>query len=139
MTVLPSPTMSEQFRSVAGALAPEGGRCTVSGLKGSAPAWLLARLLYQVKRRFLIIAPDSESAEAFYRELLFYSGCAHEILFFPPWDTAPFEEASPVAEITGQRLGTLFRLLDGKSRVVVTTLAAAAQKVLPRQDRKSVV
>ena len=133
MTVLPSPTMSEQFRSVAGALAPEGGRCTVSGLKGSAPAWLLARLLYQVKRRFLIIAPDSESAEAFYRELLFYSGCAHEILFFPPWDTAPFEEASPVAEITGQRLGTLFRLLDGKSRVVVTTLAAAAQKVLPRQ------
>ena len=133
MTALPSPTISEQFRSVAGALAPEGGRCTVSGLKGSAPAWLLGRLLHQVKRRFLIIAPDSESAEAFHRELLFYSGGAYEILFFPPWDTAPFEEASPVAEITGQRLGTLFRLLDGKSRVVVTTLAAAAQKVLPRQ------
>ena len=129
----PSPTLPEQFRSIAGALAPEGGRCLVSGLKGSAPAWLLARLLPLIKRRFLVIAPNEESAEAFYRELLFYAGGAHEILFFPTWDTAPFEEASPVAEITGRRLHTLFRLLEGKCRVTVTTLAAAAQRVLPRQ------
>lgn len=126
-------TLPEQFRTIAGALAMEGGRCVVSGLKGSAPAWLLARLLPLVKRRFLVIASDAESAEIFYRELLFYAGTGPEILLFPPWDTAPFEEASPVAEITGQRLDTLYRLLGGGCRAIVTTLAAAAQRVLPRQ------
>ena len=129
----PPSSLPEQFRSIANALAPEGGRCVASGLKGSAPAWLLARLLPLIKRRFLVIAPDAESAETFHRELLFYAGKGPEILHFPPWDTAPFDEASPVAEITGQRLDTLFRLLGGKCRVLVTTLAAAAQRVLPRQ------
>ncbi len=129
----PSLTTPEQLRSITAALLPEGGRCTVTGLKGSAPAWLLARLLPLIKRRLLIIAPDSDSAENFHRELLFYAGNGGEILFFPPWDTAPFEEASPVAEITGRRLDTLFGLLDGSCRGVVTTLAGAAQKVLPRQ------
>ena len=133
MTVSSPSALPDQFRSIAGALAPQGGRCVVSGLKGSAPAWLLARLLPLVKRRFLVITPDGESAEAFYRELLFYAGNGQELLLFPPWDTAPFEEASPVAELTGQRLHTLFRLLEGKCRVVVTTLAGAVQRVLPRQ------
>ena len=38
-----------------------------------------------------------------------------------------------MADVTGQRLDTLYRLLDGACRVVVTTLAAASQRVLPRQ------
>ena len=126
-------TFYDQCRGVAAALAPEGGRCVAAGLKGSAPAWLLARLLPLVRRRLLVIAPDSESAEALHRELRFYAGGAPEILLFPPWDTAPFDEASPLAEVTGQRLDTLFRLMSGEGRVVVTTLAAAAQRVLPRQ------
>ena len=133
MTVSPSPSTTDQFRVIAGALAPDGGRCIVAGLRGSAPAWLLARLLPLVRRRFLVIAPDSESADSFHRELLFYAGGGDEILSFPSWDTGPFEEASPVAEITGQRLHTLFRLLEGGRRVVVTTLAAAAQRVIPRR------
>lgn len=127
-----SPALAEQCRTIAGALAPEGGRCVVSGLRGSAPAWMLARLLRQTGRRFLIIASDSERAEAIHRELLFYTGGDERILLFPHWDTAPFEEASPLAEIAGQRLHALFRLLEGNVRAVVTTLAAAAQRVLPR-------
>ncbi len=133
MSTATSSTIPEQLRTIANALVPEGGRCVATGLKGSAPAWLLARLLSRVTRRFLVIASDPESAETFYRELLFYAGNGPEILYFPPWDTAPFEDASPVAEITGQRLDTLFRLSGGKCRVVVTTLAAVAQRVLPRQ------
>lgn len=134
MSSAPSPAeLKDRLRLIADALAPEGSRCTCPGLKGSAPAYLLSRLLPVIKRRFLVIAPDQDTAEIFQKELAFFIGNSREVAGFPPWDTAPFEEASPVAEVSGQRLDTLFRLQEGRCRVVVTTLAAAAQRVLPRQ------
>jgi len=115
------------------ALAPQAAHLVLSGLNGSAPAYLLAQLLTAVQAPFLVVAADLESAEEFCRELRFYWGNPAAVLFFPPWETAPFEHASPHPDITGQRLNTLCRLMSGEGRVVVTTYAAIAQKVLARE------
>jgi transcription-repair coupling factor (superfamily II helicase) len=123
---------ASQIPKIAAALAPETARVTLAGLKGSAPAYLVARLLETVQAPFLVIAPDTDAAEELFRELRFFSALDDAVLYFPPWDTTPLDTVSPHADITGQRLNTLFRLMDGKGRVVVTTLAASLQRVLPR-------
>ncbi len=117
---------------IAGLLAPDSGRATLTGLRGSSPAYLLVRLMAESGRHLLIIAPDTERASEISAELKFYSGQPDSILFFPAWDVSPFEKASPHADVTGQRLAALRRLMDRKAAAVVTTPAALRQRVLPR-------
>ena len=121
------------FKQIVTALSPADASISLPGLKGSAPAYVLSRLLAEVKKNFLIIAPDWETAEELCREMRFYCGSEDSVLYFPPWDSSPFEAASPHADITGQRLNVLFRLMDGRGSVVVTSLPALMQKVLPRR------
>jgi transcription-repair coupling factor (superfamily II helicase) len=128
-----TPEYNDHLKKIAGALSAAGGHISLAGLKGSAPAYLLARLLTEVDGTFLIVTADSESAEEIYRELCFYAGNPETILFFPPWDSSPFEQASPHPEITGRRLNALFRLTDGKVKALVAPIAAIAQKVLPKK------
>jgi transcription-repair coupling factor (superfamily II helicase) len=123
--------IDSHIKEIASRLAPPAARVNLAGLEGSAPAYLLSRLLPEIPRPIVVVAPDGETAEEFYRELRFYSGDDDAVLHFPPWDTASFEQASPLPEVSGQRLDTLFRLLDGKRRTIVTTFGALCQRVLP--------
>ncbi|RII28532.1 MAG: transcription-repair coupling factor [Geobacter sp.] len=126
-------TPQDHIKQLAAPLRAEDSLVTVAGLKGSAPAYLLARLIPELSSPLLVVTPDPESAEELWRELCFYDGNTEGILHFPAWDTTPFESAAPHADITGQRLNALFRLMDGRARAVVTPIAALAQRVLPRQ------
>jgi transcription-repair coupling factor (superfamily II helicase) len=124
---------SDHLKKIALLLSTAGCELTLAGLRGSAPAYLLSRLLPDVTGTFLIVTADTDSAEELYRELSFYAGENETVLYFPPWDTAPFEPASPHPEIIGRRLNALFRLTDGKVKAIVAPLAAVVQKVLPRR------
>uniref|UniRef100_A0A831UDW8 Transcription-repair-coupling factor n=1 Tax=Geobacter metallireducens TaxID=28232 RepID=A0A831UDW8_GEOME len=117
---------------IAGLLAPDAGRVTLTGAGGSSPAYLLARLMGATERPLLVVAPDADRAAELCTELRFYSGRPDDILFFPAWDAAPFEKASPHADVTGQRLACLRRLMDRKAAAVATTPEALRQRVLPR-------
>jgi transcription-repair coupling factor (superfamily II helicase) len=120
-------------KKIATAIATDDAAVSLAGLKGSAPAYLLARLLEEQPRLLFVITPDTDAAEEIYREMRFYSGDAERILYFPPWDAAPFDAASPHADIVGQRLNVLFRMMDGRAGAVIAPLAAVMQKVLPKK------
>lgn len=124
--------ISPLIQQAAAALQSGTRRITLSGLKGSASSYAVSRLLKETPALFLIVAPDNEGAEEFCRELRFYSGDAGKTLLFPPWETTPFDRASPHPDTSGERLATLFKAMDGSARAVVASLPAAAQKVLPR-------
>jgi transcription-repair coupling factor (superfamily II helicase) len=124
---------TSKIREIVPLISPPRCRITLAGLTGSAPAYLLSRLLPETPHPFLIITKDPESAEDLWRELRFYAGDAMEVLYFPAWDTTPMEQASPHPDITGRRLYALFRLMGGKVRGVVAPLAAVLQKVLPQR------
>ncbi|MBI5656604.1 MAG: transcription-repair coupling factor [Geobacter sp.] len=115
-------------------LAPAGALVSLPGLRGSAPAYLLAELMGESSRLCLVVAEDADAAEECWRELRFYGGGADAIQLFPAWETAPYEHASPHPDITGQRLNTLFQLLNGTARVVVAPVAALCQRLFPRAD-----
>jgi transcription-repair coupling factor (superfamily II helicase) len=106
---------------------------TATGLTGSSPAYLLASILRESSELLLIVTADSEAAEELLHELRFYAAKPEEVLHFPAWDVPLLEGSSPHADITGERLNTLFRLMGGQARAVVAPFAAVVQKVLPRQ------
>ncbi|ACM22050.1 transcription-repair coupling factor [Geotalea daltonii FRC-32] len=120
-------------KKIVAAIAPDDANVTLAGLKGSAPAYILSRLWDEHSRLLFIITPDADTAEELYREMRFYSGSDERVLYFPPWDTAPFDTASPHADIVGQRLNVLFRMMDGRAGAVIVPLPALMQKVLPRK------
>jgi len=127
-----TPEISPLIQQAAAALTSGTRQIILTGLNGSAPSYVVSRLLTEVPDLFLILTPDNESAEEFCRELRFYTGAPGKVLLFPPWETTPFDRASPHPDTSGERLATLFRAMDGTARAVVVPVSAAAQKVLPR-------
>lgn len=115
------------------ALSRADVRISISGLKGSTPAYVMSRLAGETKMSCLVVLPDTDAAEEFCQELRFYAGRKESILYFPPWETAPFEQVSPHPDNTGERLHALFKLMEGNVPVIVTTITAAYQKLLPRR------
>ncbi|MBT0664094.1 transcription-repair coupling factor [Geobacter pelophilus] len=118
---------------MAGGASP-AGRLSITGLRGSAPAWLLSRIMPATPVPLLVITPDSDAADELHRELSFYSGFQEGVLTFPAWESTPFEHASPHPDLTGRRLNTLFAITSGTAKVVIAPVTALCQRVLSRAD-----
>lgn len=105
-------------------------QATLCGLTGSSPALAVAELSQLLTRQIVVITADQTAADELTRELLFFNTI--NVSPFPAWDVSPFEAASPHPDISGARLETLQRLLQGTSCTVVMPVAALAQRVIPR-------
>jgi len=82
----------------------------------------------------LHITTDDLKFEEIYEALHFFAPDV-EVLRFPAWDCLPYDRISPTAEVVGERLKALSRLISrkpGKPLVVLTTVAAATQRMPPR-------
>jgi len=124
--------LSEKLRMISAAISPESSKATLAELKGSAPAFLISRLLPLLSSPCIIATPDADSAEEFYGELRLYSENPGNVFHFPPWETIPFEQASPHPDISGERLRTLSALQEGRAEAVIAPVSALMQRVLPR-------
>lgn len=124
---------SRHIGEIVETLSTRPSHVTLTGLKGSSPAYILSLLLNRAEGPLFVVTPDAERAEELCNELRFFAGRSDAALYFPPWDTTPFEQASPHPDTTGQRLNALFKLMDGKALAVVVPVAPLMQKVLPRK------
>jgi transcription-repair coupling factor (superfamily II helicase) len=111
----------------------------VSGLRGSAPALCLARLLAIRSSPAVVIVPDTAGAEAFAADLRFLLGdlggagpLTRRVHHLPGWEIPPFEGLSPTTETLAARSEGLYHLLQTPAAVVVTTVEAWAQRCVPR-------
>ncbi len=115
-------------------------RISLSGLWGPARAFVLAAIQAQLAGPLLVISSSTPEAEALACDLEFFCGMLHDkkssgspaVSFFPAWEILPYESISPSAEITAQRINTLHRLFYGEQLIVVTTIAAVMQRLMPK-------
>jgi len=121
-----------QINDILAGLQEIQSRVVLSGLKGSAAAYVISELLRSDSPNLILITADQDSASEFCRELGFFGGTEATPLLFPAWDTQPYTAASPHPDISSARLDTLFKLQNGQARIVVLPVAAALQRVLPR-------
>ena len=122
----------DYITTVSSLLQGQESLVSIAGLKGSAPAYLLSRLIPASGGPLLIVTADQESADELCRELRYFAQRPEEILPFPAWDVTPFEAASPHPDIVGERLKALTHLLDGRARALVLPLSSVFQRVIPR-------
>jgi len=118
------------FRGLRQALPGRGRRLSIGALPGSSGAVLAATLADDLPQRMLVIVTTTPSrAEGWHADLaaLLDDGAR----FYPQREALGEEE--PHYEIAGERVETLDAIVAGRTRVVVTTLRATAERTrVPR-------
>ncbi|MBI3800248.1 MAG: transcription-repair coupling factor [Deltaproteobacteria bacterium] len=118
--------------------AAAGDRLRFSGLKGAAQAFFLSRCLIHVPRSTLYVLPSAEEAEAFADDLRLFlgseQGAEARVRLYPPWDVPAFEGLSPSSEVLAAQIEGLYALLATTAPVLVTSVDALAQRVMPQEE-----
>ncbi len=105
---------------------------------GSAPegyqSFLLAQLAQRERGGILHVARDDRRMDAVAQATRFFAPNL-DVMTFPAWDCLPYDRVSPNPLVASERMDTLSRLVRSptqKPRLVVTTVNALLQRVLPR-------
>ncbi|HUV76505.1 MAG TPA: hypothetical protein VMW06_00460, partial [Desulfobacterales bacterium] len=108
--------------------------CT--GLEESAKAYLILRIYQKHKGPIFLLTPSQKYAERLLEDLKFFAGNDESaLLYFPPYHISPFKFLSYHNETAARRIRTLYHLIeDDVPSIVVTTVEALLQKIIPRKE-----
>jgi len=124
------PASAAQLRRV----AEDPGRLDLVGAPEGFDALVMADIVRARKGLSVFVARDGTRLSTFADAFRFFAPGV-EIITFPAWDCLPYDRIGPSAAVAAERMATLSRLadgLDGKPRLLVTTVPAFIQRVPPR-------
>jgi transcription-repair coupling factor (superfamily II helicase) len=115
----------------------------LQGLTPGAGAYILARLFQQIQRPVLLITPDANFHEHFFKDLTFFlgeeivraTGPESRVLIFPAHEVLPFRELSFDSEVSGARLGAAYVALTSREPWLIVAPALALRQKLPPENR----
>ncbi|WP_044011923.1 transcription-repair coupling factor [Legionella massiliensis] len=96
----------------------------------------LAEYCQQKKGIKLLITPDNLTAGQLLAELEFFldrKNNPQELLFFPDWETLPYDQFSPHQDIISERLATLSRLQQSSNAIVISSVSTLMHRLCPPQ------
>ncbi|MDF1526562.1 MAG: transcription-repair coupling factor [bacterium] len=96
------------------------GTAAVSGVTAAAAAFLASRL--RGSENLVVITPDEDSARDFSRDLSLFLG-AGEALYFPPFESLPYDNLTPDIDTTAFRISALAAAKRGVGPVVLPAKA----------------
>jgi transcription-repair coupling factor (superfamily II helicase) len=83
-----------------------------------------------------VLTASDESAERIFNDLHFFHTLMGQpvegLAWFPEWETLPYEATAPHVALIAHRMTTLHRLLIKPPTILVTSVAAAMHRVIPR-------
>ncbi|MFI4919077.1 MAG: transcription-repair coupling factor [Legionellales bacterium] len=103
-------------------------------LYGSSLALALAEYCQKTPGIKVLIAQDNLSASQLQDELQFFlnpQATEQELLFFPDWETLPYDQFSPHQDIISERLYTLSRMQQASNAVVITSASTLMHQLAP--------
>ncbi len=124
------------------ALASGKDHPCLAGLSGSTGAFALTALAHppagsvQVPvQSWLIVTETEEAAERMATDLQFFhqfvGAPAHVVSHFPKWETLPYEATAPHVSLVARRMTALHHLRTSARTLLVTSVAALMQRLLP--------
>ncbi len=116
------------LKAIAERLAAHRFPLEIEGPTGLFLPLLLAELERYTKATSLVVVPTEQEAEALYRDLSLF---LPNVSLFPWWGTAPYRSISPQAQVYGDRMTNLMRLLGGERLLLVTSLRGFLTPVPP--------
>ncbi len=127
-------SQSLPFRKLNDALFdPARPRINIAGLAGSSKAILFSILTDHFDNSIIAVTSDPDEAADLFDDLNFILG-EKQVAHFPPRQVPPYEFRTPSAEIIGQRLSTLSRLINHDVRIVVASVDALIEPTISRSD-----
>ncbi|MGA6827403.1 transcription-repair coupling factor [Nitrospira sp. NS4] len=136
-----SPPANEWIAPLVSALGRASARPCVTGLHGSTGAFVLTFLANapaMAARRatpWLIVTADNDAAERLFADLRFchqlIGAPADRVTLFPQWETLPYEATAPHIGLVARRMQTLHRVRTTPGTILVTSVAALIQRLLP--------
>lgn len=103
-------------------------------LYGSSLPLALAEYCQNTAGIKLIIAQDNLRASQLQRELHFFLNTqktSQELLFFPDWETLPYDQFSPHQDIISERLHTLSRIQYSTDALIITSASTLMHRLCP--------
>ena len=110
------------------------------GLKGSSRSLFLAKLAQATTRPIVVLTSNQNSGEALIGDLRYFyhfNNIKKIPRFFPTWEILPYENLSPLAEISGERLEILNLLQQKEIPFLVVPVEALMQCVIPRTELRN--
>jgi transcription-repair coupling factor (superfamily II helicase) len=132
------PQWEQTLQPIVDALGNRQGRPCLTGVHGSTTAFaltLLSRGQMPDARSWLIVTDSDEAAERLFDDLQFFTAMlglpAEPLAFFPEWETLPYEATPPHVELIARRMRTLHRLSERARTILITSVPALLQRLLP--------
>ncbi len=144
MPTSPLQPFEQALQPIRDSLEQGQGKPCLVGLHGSTAGFALTLLAHRLGNRaardaalpWLVIAATEEEAERLYQDLeLFHQllGFDQERLaLFPKWETLPYESTPPHVDLVARRMRTLHRLRGQSGTILVASVPALLQRLLPR-------
>lgn len=106
------------------------------GLRAAAKGWQIAELARQ-HGRVLVVCSSTKEAEELQDDLAFFIG-SQAVQHYPAWDLPPFQPATPLIDISAQRIAVLHTILQSTAssdapQVILAPLESLLQRVVPRE------
>jgi transcription-repair coupling factor (superfamily II helicase) len=107
----------------------ERGSIRINNVALNTQPYLLKEIYLEASWRDIIfVTRDSVEGQKILNGFQFLIG--KEVLFFPEWDIAPYENISPSQGLLHQRMKTLFKLIETpQQKIIVTTTKALLQRI----------
>ncbi len=100
----------------------------------SALSYLSARFLQRLRRPVVLIAASRQEAEKWIQDLEFFLPRDPDLLFpFPAYHQMPFKSLAYHNETAAARMRTLYRMMTDEAPIVVTSVEACLQRLVPKQ------
>lgn len=120
-------------KSAITAFAGQPRQSMIYGVTGTVKSVVMAAGYFYSPRSTVLIAGNSETLEQWRGELTALLP-ETEIIDFPAADIVTFTVAAKSVELAAKRMNVLGRLADGSPAIILTTIEAAAQKVVAKND-----
>ena len=112
----------------------------VEGLTGASKALFLVELWKSARRCIMVLTSDQNTGESLLGDLRYFVKRNRLKVIpklFPSWELQPYEDLSPLAEVTGERLAILNGLMHDECSIVIVPVEAAMQYLMPRAVLKN--
>ena len=96
--------------------------------QGSLPYFLTHKLPEKTCK--IVLTADSETAHRLHEAWQFFHP-KDNALFFPDWETLPYEHFSPHQDLVSERLSVLWQLKSGQVQALFVPVATAMQRLSP--------
>ena len=120
----------EPLRNLLEQLNQSDPKVNVSGLVGAARSYLVSLLFARLEKTLLVICPEEKEAASFARDLILFLG-EENVIYYPPLDFRTVDMFALQREEELIRLEVLAKLQINPQTVVVTSVIALMQKVMP--------